>query len=303
MNNYEQRIDALNEYKDKVQESYEKQIEALQAHKEALEEQYDAEIEMYENYKQQFEDMVNAYEEEQTRLLAQQLTGIDFENKNWMTRLDNLAKFVNEYNKLQKQIGSDNTNASADTGFKGGGGLPSGGGSTRTVTNQDTPNSQYTPTYNNKSSSSPINSKNLSQPTYSDKALGAARKRAGIKGYANGASSISDDQIAIVGENPNQEIVIGSKLNSGNLMSLSKGSGVVNAESSTTLAGMLNQVGQFGASGFGSGNGTLNNNINNDSLVINGVTVQGANISDPQTFVNGLLNLKSEALQRAYSHR
>ena len=86
-------------------------------------------------------------------------------------------------------------------------------------------------------------------------------------------------------------------------MSLNKGAGVANAESSTTLAGMLNQVGKFGSSGFGSGNGTLNNNINNDSLTINGVTIQGANISDPQTFVNGLLNLKAEALQRAYKHR
>ena len=86
-------------------------------------------------------------------------------------------------------------------------------------------------------------------------------------------------------------------------MSLNKGTGVVNADSSTTLAGMLNQVGKFGSSGFGSGNGTLNNNINNDSLVVNGVTIQGANINDPQTFVNGLLNLKSEALQRAYRHR
>ena len=86
-------------------------------------------------------------------------------------------------------------------------------------------------------------------------------------------------------------------------MSLGKGTGVVNAESSNTLAGMLNQVGKFGASGFGSGNGTLNNNINNDSLVVNGVTIQGANINDPQTFVNGLLNLKAEALQRAYKTR
>ena len=86
-------------------------------------------------------------------------------------------------------------------------------------------------------------------------------------------------------------------------MNLGKGTGVVNADSSKTLASMLNQVGQFGSSGFGSGSGTLNNNINNDSLVVNGVTIEGSNISDPQTFVNGLLNLKAEALQRAYKHR
>ena len=124
-----------------------------------------------------------------------------------------------------------------------------------------------------------------------------------IKKHANGVGFIKDDELAIVGENPNNEIVIGSKINNGQLMSLDKGTGVVNAESSKTLASMLNQVGQFGSSGFGSGNGTLNNNINNDSLVVNGVTIQGSNIKDPETFVNGLLNLKAEALQRAYKHR
>ena len=297
MDNYEQRINAMNEYKDNVQANYEAQIEAMNEHKEQLEAQYEAEIEMYENYKQQFEDMVNAYEEEQNRLLAQQLTGIDFENKNWMTRLDNLQKFVNEYNKLQKQLGGDNTNVSADKNFSsgssGGGGSSSGGSnsSKRTVTNRDTPSSQYS-------------------PTQSTKGVGTALSHQGYNGmptnvrrYASGTNSISDDEIAIVGENPNQEIVIGSKINNGELMNLGKGTGVVNADSSKTLAGMLNQVGQFGASGFGSGNGTLNNNINNDSLVINGVTVQGANIKDPETFVNGLLNLKAEALQRAYRHR
>ena len=89
----------------------------------------------------------------------------------------------------------------------------------------------------------------------------------------------------------------------GSLMSLDKGTGVVNADSSRTLAGILNQIGKYGASGFGSGNGTLNNNYNNDSLTINGVTIQGSNIKDPETFVNSLLNLKAEALQRAYSHK
>ena len=40
-----------------------------------------------------------------------------------------------------------------------------------------------------------------------------------------------------------------------------------------------------------------------EKVQINGVTIQGANIKDPETFVNGLLNLKAEALQRAYSHK
>ena len=144
MDNYEKRLNALNEYKDKVQKAYEEELEALKEHKEKLQEQYEAEIEIYENYKQQFEDTVNAYEEEQNRLLAQQLTGIDFENKNWMTRLDNLAAFVNEYNKLQKQLDTGNTSVSNTASMKdaptGGGTKPTGTG--RTTETRGTP---YTP--------------------------------------------------------------------------------------------------------------------------------------------------------------
>ena len=296
--NYAQRIDALNEYKDKVQASYEKQIEALQAHKEALEKEYDAQIEYYQNFKDQFEEMVKAYEDKQTELLATQLTGINFENDNWMTRLDNLAKFVNEYNRLQGQLENGSTDNANTAQLSGGGGLPKGTPNTTTNT---------TPTING-NNLTPAQREQLSRQ--GNKVVvdtGNAEYRARVlhikTGHADGVSSVKDDEIAVVGENPNKEIVVGSKLNNGQLMSLNKGDGVVNASSSNTLAGMLNQLGKFGSSGFGSGNGTLNSNINNDSLVINGVTVQGANIKDPQTFVNGLLNLKAEALQRAYRHR
>ena len=304
LDNYEQRINALEDYKDKVQENYEKQIENLEAYKEQVEAHYDAQIEMYENYKQQFEDMVNAYEEEQDRLLASQLAGIDAENNNWMTRLDNLQNFVNEYHALLRQIEDakarmDAVTNGASAGVGGGGGSSSGGGGgsvssggggssssgRKTVTNQDYPNNQYTP--------NPEHKKESKFPTTATR---------GTPYHAKGIDTIPNDEIAIVGDAPNQELVIGSKLN-GKIMSLNKGDGVVNAESSKTLAGMLNQIGKYGASGFGSGNGTLNNNVSNESLTINGVTIQGADIKDPQTFVNGLLNLKAEALQRAYAHR
>ena len=280
IDNYNKRLDALNAYKDRVQESYEKQIEALNAHKEALEEQYDAQIEYYNNFKDKFEEMVKAYEDSQTALLAKELTGIDFEKDNWMTRLDNLAEFVNKYNALQQQIGAGNTNASNDAKMSSG--------------------ATYTPS---STKTGTTVSGSTMTPKEREQAARIQHQKVVVNKHASGISSISDNEIAIVGENPNQELVIGSKINNGQLMSLDKGTGVVNANSSRTLAGMLNQVGQFGSSGFGSGNGTLNSNINNDTLTINGVTIQGANIKDPETFVNGLLNLKAEALQRAYRHR
>lgn len=306
MDNYEKRIDALNDYKDKVSKSYEEQIDALKEHKEALEEQYDAEIELYENYKQQFEDMVNAYQEEQDKLLAEQLLGIKLEGDNWMTRLDNLAEFVRKYNELQKQLDTGNTSVSNTASMKsGGGGVSSGTKSTATTGSYDREMALSHQGYHGMPTNVVTGTRatsGLNQYIPTTEKTNVSSNGV-IKKHASGVGSIKDDELAIVGENPNQEIVIGSKLNNGALMSLNKGSGVVNADSSSTLAGMLNQVGKFGSSGFGSGNGTLNNNINNDSLTINGVTIEGANINDPQTFVNGLLNMKAEALQRAYRHR
>ena len=301
LDNYEKRIDALNEYKDNVQKSYEEQLDALKEHKEALEEQYDAEIEIYQNYKQQFEDMVNAYQEQQEKLLFEQLTGIKAEGDNWMTRLDNLAEFVRKYNELQKQLDTGNTSVSNDASMKSGNTVSSGSNIKGTQQPKYDDKGYRLNEVTTKTANVPFSSQKQQFIPYSGTTN--VSSNGVIKKYANGVGSIKDNELAIVGENPNQEIVIGSKLNNGELMSLNKGSGVVNADSSNTLAGMLNQVGKFGSSGFGSGNGTLNNNINNDSLTINGVTIQGANINDPQTFVNGLLSLKAEAIQRAYRHR
>ena len=389
IDNYDDRIDELTKFKDQTQKSYEEQIANLkknieqikaqydqeianlEANTKALEEEYNAQIEIYEGYKEEFTNMVNKYDEEQEKLLASQLTGINFENDNWMTRIDNLQNFVDEYTSriheierlneeeaelnaekaklaeereaLQRRLneakngessssssssndidiaspnysslvnGGNNSNSN-DIGYSGGSGY-SYGGSDYTPTTDSTLNISSSQTSQGQGV---IGSRDLSQSTFNDDALNAARRRAsaasqGIKnvesaleaarkraGYASGIGKIKDDEIAVVGENPYQEIVLGSKVNNGQLMSLSAGSGVVNAESTTTLAGLLNMMGKFGASQFGQGRGTLNNNTNNDTLIINGVTIEGANIKDPQTFVNGLLSLKSEALQRAY---
>lgn len=302
MDELDKHKDALEEHKDAVEEQYEAEISALEAHKDEVERAYDAEIQAWESYKQGFEDMVNAYEEQQNRLLFEQLTGIKDESNNWMTRLDNLAEFVRKYNELQKQLDTDNTDVSNNASMKEGS-TPSSSYSSRGSSTQSTSRDlQYSPPYvtSAKTSGNAIGSVNLSKSTIRSKFPTTASR--GTPYHAKGVDSVEQDEIAVVGDSPNQEIVIGSRLN-GELMSLDKGTGVVNASSSKSLAGMLNQVGKYGASGFGSGGGTLNNNYNNDSLTINGVTIQGANISSPETFVNGLLNLKAEALQRAYAHR
>ena len=112
-----------------------------------------------------------------------------------------------------------------------------------------------------------------------------------------GDPSISENGVYLVGDKPSQELVIGSKLN-GVPLNLDKGTGVVNAKSTSTLAGMLNTL-----SSDKEHIGTLNKNTsttNNDNLSIGSVTVSGANINDGESFVASLKTLKQEALQRAY---
>lgn len=359
--NYNTRINELNKFKDKTQKTYEEEIKNLEANTKALEQQYDEQIAIYQGYKTEFENMLNAYQNSQDELLASQLTGINFENDNWMTRIDNLQSFVDNYTagireierlneeeaklnaekarlaeereELQRRLNeakngeSSDSSSSNSTNYDSNGDIDlaspnrSGGGGGGIDLASNSKPSYYSPPY-----STPVQNwtdKGGSGATsgnqgYTKNALDAARRKAdaasqGIKdinaaleaarnraGYASGIGYVQDDQIAVVGENPHQEIVLGSKVNNGQLMSLGKGSGVVNTKGTNTLAEILNQFGKFGASKFGQGNGVLNNNTNNESLVINGVTIQGANISDPQSFVNGLLSLKAEALQRAY---
>ncbi len=300
MDELDKHKDALQEHKDAVQEAYEAEIEKLNEHKDATQEAYEAEIDVWENYKQQFEDLVDAYEEQQNKLLFEQLTGIKDESNNWLTRLDNLAEFVRKYNELKSQLDTGNTNVTNNATMSGGSISGGGGGGGYNGGGGGSTSDRWGTTINvaNKAVSSQQNKSKQQFIPYSG--VTNISSNGVIKKHANGIDTIREDEIAIVGENPNREVVIGSKINNGDIMSLGKGTGVVNAESTKTLAGMLNQVGQFGSSGFGSGNGTLNNNINNDSLVVNGVTIEGSNIKDPETFVNGLLNLKAEALQRAY---
>ena len=122
----------------------------------------------------------------------------------------------------------------------------------------------------------------------------------GLKTHANGIASVSGKEVAITGENPNKEIVLGSKAN-GVLTSIDKGGGVVNSKSTRTLAGLLNSL---GTTNFGGANGTLNNNTTNNSndLVIKGdIHIDGSNITDIKSFKRALMTFKNDAMQRAYA--
>lgn len=111
---------------------------------------------------------------------------------------------------------------------------------------------------------------------------GGGGKGTTITKYASGAANIRSNEIALVGESPNAELVVGSHLNrsmgGGTLLNLSKGSGVVNAESTATLAGLLNGV-------------VTPTNVSNSRSTMQTFTFGNLtlpNVTDAESFVNTL---------------
>lgn len=49
-------------------------------------------------YKEEWESIPDIIQEKQDKLLAEQILGINLENQNWQTRIDNIEKFVKDYN-------------------------------------------------------------------------------------------------------------------------------------------------------------------------------------------------------------
>ena len=302
---YEQEIQALKDKQKAEKDSYDKQIQDLEEYKNAVEARWDAQIKYYQDWLEQFGNQVNAYEDEQNRLLALELTGIDFENKNWTTRLGNLTNFVNAYiaklqelARVQAQMNMLNTSAPTPASSGGGG----GGGSSASAPNTTQQHRSYWKVVvNGKETASnyaSISSAQQAGQRYKKQGCSSIGHR--LVRYAKGSSSIADDQVALVGDNPNNnELIIGSKLN-GTMMNLKKGSGVVNAQSTNTLAGILNTIGN--RVNLGGAIGNLSSNTTNDVIHIDTVNIDGAQIKDVDTFSSALRNMKGEAIQKAYRH-
>lgn len=322
---YEEQKTSLTKAKNDQNALYQEQINNLETLKTNTQEKYDAIIQKYEDWKQKFKDSVDSYDEQQARLQGLELTGIDLENTNWIQRIDNLNGFVNSYkgklselqtaqenyNAIQSQLNNDAINSANSvidavnnvnsTMGANNYSLPSIGEtgvqsilrdiknilvdgisvkpSTDWVLSTNWGNPQTNPFFNS--------SKNLTGGL-------------GLRTHANGIASVSGKEVAITGENPNKEIVLGSKAN-GVLTSIDKGGGVVNSKSTRTLAGLLNSL---GTTNFGGANGTLNNNTTNNSndLVIKGdIHIDGSNITDIKSFKRALMTFKNDAMQRAYA--
>ena len=119
-----------------------------------------------------------------------------------------------------------------------------------------------------------------------------------IMAYASGTNSIKDNEIALVGDNPKyRELVIGSKLNNdqGTLMRLSGGSGVVNADSTKTLASIFNSLnGQINSAPFAS------NGVNNGTTISIG-SISLPEVKDGQGFVDYMQHFSTDITQQSFN--
>lgn len=96
-----------------------KEVENLEMLKEQALASIDEQIAGWEKYKEQWESVTTQYQEEQDKLLAEQLFGIDTEQSNWETRLANVQSFVDRYNSILSQLNSGVGETSS--GVSGGG--------------------------------------------------------------------------------------------------------------------------------------------------------------------------------------
>ena len=93
------QLDAYNR-----EEALRKETENLNKQKENALKAIDEQIKGWNKYREQWEKVTTDYQEQQDNLIAQQVLGIDLEQKNWQTRLTNVQDFVNKYNDILSQL-------------------------------------------------------------------------------------------------------------------------------------------------------------------------------------------------------
>ena len=251
----------------------------------------DEQIEGWEKYKEQWESVTTQYQEQQDKLLAEQILGIDTEQKNWETRLANVQSFVNQYNSILSQLNSDTGGASS--GSTGGGSSASDDGyyfdyskGTSGWTEQELLESDTNYSKNNTSSGGKYtyNGKNVYQNAYDSYVA---------KGDYESANQVIEEAEArgqtvskhVVGtlSAPGGLSLVGER--GPELRVLNSGDGIIPADATRNLWDWAS----YNPKDFMSGMG-------NDNIFHIG-NIALPNVTDAKSFVNGLKQL---AYQRAY---
>ena len=99
----------------------------------------DEQIKGWEQYKEEWEGVTTQYQEQQDKLLAEQVLGIEMEQSNWETRLANVQSFVDQYNAILSQLNSGTTVSSTSNAVgRGEGNFVSGSGAWSGIPHDDT---------------------------------------------------------------------------------------------------------------------------------------------------------------------
>lgn len=256
-------------------EALRKEVENLNKLKDQATASIDEQIKQWEKYKEEWSNVVNQYDEEQNRLLASQILGIDTEKANWETRLANAQDFVSQYNSIMAGLNA----GGATTTTSGGGYSFSGAGSdgwTEAEMNEG---------FVSSGGSSKGSKKSVSQMRSEANAALAKSKATGKKVSLGGGVSIDYSRVNKHAEGtlgtPGGLSLVGEQ--GPELRVLGQGDGVLPADITRNLW----DWGKINPSNIG-GNTTHIFNIDNLTL---------PNVNDAKSLVTGLKNL---AYQRAY---
>lgn len=255
-------------------EALRKEVERLNKLKDQAVDSIDKQIEKWQEYRDEWSDVVNQYSNEQDKLLAEQLFGIDTEQKNWETRLANAQEFADKYNAIMASL-----DAASGTVTSGGGYSFSGtgtGGWSEAEMNEG---------FVSSGGSSKSSKKSVSQMRSEANAALAKSKSTGKKVSLGGGVSIDYSRVNKHAEGtlgtPGGLSLVGEQ--GPELRVLGQGDGVIPADITRNLW----DWGKINPSNIG-GNTTHIFNIDNLTL---------PNVNDAKSLVAGLKNL---AYQRAY---
>lgn len=269
LNNYDERLEALQDFRTEREKYYEDLKEQLEEQKDYLKDYYENRINdlkaQKEATKELLENGVKDQKEYEDKMLAQ------------------LGNFVADWNATVGAMSfPDISGSGIDVGSISISQKSSGGSSTKTT--------KTTTVTKPKTTTRPKSTKSK------DKNIHVKGGR--IMAYASGTNSIKDNEIALVGDNPKyRELVIGSKLNNdqGALMRLSSGSGVVNADSTKTLASIFNSLsGQINSAPF------ANNGVNNGTTISIG-SISLPEVKDGQGFVDYMQHFSTDITQQSFN--
>ena len=252
-NEYERQKELIEELRDTELEWYDERIQSLEDYKEQVEEYYEGQIEQLEEYKEYLEEYYDA-----------QIEALEAEKEAVNATLEEGAANQQEYwDKMKEQLQAFVEEWNALVG------------------EMKFPN---------------ISGSGISFASVGSKVSAKSTGDNKVSAYASGKGSIGDSEIAVVGENPKyRELVIGSKLNNdqGVVMNLKRGSGVVNAGATNTLASIFNSL-----NGQKSVGQLVSNSSQSMSIQIGSISLP--EVKDGQGFVDYLQNFSADITQQSF---